>query len=149
MSDEVPSRRERAGRALLFACGVWLVGLGIYFILIRPPLLPEDPRYIGLAMEEIQRSVPGLAAWLRKVFTVMGGFMAAAGALTLLLAVQPASLRGPRVVVALAVAGASGVGLMSAVNFALHSDFRWLLLAPALLWLAAVAALVGRGRPSA
>ena len=34
-----------------------------------------------------------------------------------------------------AVAGLLTVGLMSAMNFALHSDFRWLLLVPVLLWL--------------
>jgi hypothetical protein len=36
------------------------------------------------------------------------------------------------------VTGALSVGLMSAVNFALGSDFRWLLAVPAAVWLAAV-----------
>ena len=27
--------------------GIILMGLGLYFIFIRPPLLPEDPRYHG------------------------------------------------------------------------------------------------------
>ncbi len=40
---------------------------------------------------------------------------------------------------ALAVAGAVSVGLMSATNFLLNSDFRWLLLLPALLWLLGLA----------
>jgi len=31
---------------------------------------------------------------------------------------------------------------MSAMNFALHSDFRWVLLLPPLLWAAAVIAYV-------
>ena len=33
---------------------------------------------------------------------------------------------------------------MSATNFALQSDFRWLLLVPALVWLASLAAHVAR-----
>ena len=34
------------------------------------------------------------------------------------------------------VAGAASVALMSATNLLLYSNFRWLLLLPALLWLA-------------
>jgi CHASE2 domain-containing sensor protein len=119
------------------------VGLGLYFIFLRPPLLPDDPRFMGATLEQIQHAVPGLAGWLRRVFTVMGGFMAAAGVLTLLLASHLETLRRRFLVVAIAVAGVFGVGLMSAVNFAIHSDSRWLLLMPALLWLAACVAMLG------
>ena len=42
------------------------------------------------------------------------------------------------------VAGLLSVVLMSAVNFALGSDFRWLLVVPVVLWLAALVA-VGQG----
>jgi hypothetical protein len=38
---------------LIATCGVWLIGLGLYFIFLRPPLLPEDPRYIGLDLATI------------------------------------------------------------------------------------------------
>jgi hypothetical protein len=38
----------------------------------------------------------------------------------------------------LAVAGALSVELMSYANFSLHSDFQWLLLVPAFVWLAGV-----------
>ena len=37
-----------------------------------------------------------------------------------------------------AFTGTFSVAIMSATNFALHSDFRWLLLVPALIWLAGV-----------
>lgn len=137
------SARARTCGALLAVCGIWLVGLGLYFMFLRPPLLPEDPRFIGATLEQIQQFVPGLARWLSRVFTVMGGFMAAAGVLTLLLASHLATLRGRLLVPAIALAGVLGVGLMSAVNFAIHSDFRWLLLMPALLWLAAFVILLG------
>ena len=32
---------------LFLACGVWMLGLGLYFMLVRPALLPEDLRYFG------------------------------------------------------------------------------------------------------
>jgi len=65
---------------MLIACGIWLIGLGLYFIALRPPLLPEDPRFMGATLEQIRTAIPGLEGWLKKVFTVMGGFMAGAGA---------------------------------------------------------------------
>ena len=43
---------------------------------------------------------------------------------------------------ALALAGLSSVILMSAINFAIDSDFKWLLLAPAVLWAAGTATLL-------
>jgi hypothetical protein len=121
---------------LITACGVWLVGLGLYFIVVRPPLLPEDTRFIGATVVQIQAAVPGLEGWLKKVFTVMGGFMAGAGVLMVFVATvaMPSRLKGTSW--AIALAGALTVALMSATNFALNSDFRWLLLAPAAIWLA-------------
>ncbi len=44
--------------------------------------------------------------------------------------------------VALGVAGSVSVALMTAVNFALASDFRWMLFGVSGLWLAAVSAAV-------
>ena len=53
--------------------GIILMGLGLYFIFIRPPLLPEGPRYMGTTLAEIQSTMPGLLIWLRRVFRVLGG----------------------------------------------------------------------------
>ena len=124
---------------MLTACGVWLVGLGIYFIFLRPSLLPEDPRFMGTTLEQLRTAVPGLEAWLNKVFTVMGGFMAGAGVLTVFVAIVAMPVRSKGTSWALAISGALTVVLMSATNFALQSDFRWLLLLPALLWFAGLA----------
>lgn len=74
------SKRGLAER-LFATCGEWLIGLGCYFISIRPALLPEDLRYMGIDAQVLQSMAPGLARWLSKVFTVMGGFMAGAGVL--------------------------------------------------------------------
>ena len=129
---------------MFIACGVWLVGLGLYFIVLRPPLLPEDPRFMGTTLVQIQAAVPGLEGWLKRVFTVMGGFIAGAGVLTVFVATvaMPARLKGTSW--AIALSGALTVALMSATNFVIHSDFRWLLLMPALIWLAALVSYVAR-----
>ena len=140
-------KNRRISTWLLSACGVWLVGLGLYFIVLRPPLLPEDPRFMGTTLAQIRTAVPGLENWLNKVFTVMGGFMASTGVLIVFVAtvVMPARLKGTAW--AIALSGVLTVALMSATNFALHSDFRWLLLVPALVWLAGlVFHIAGNGR---
>ena len=129
---------------MLAACGVWLVGLGLYFIVLRPPLLPEDPRFIGTTVTHIRAQLPGLEDWLKMVFTVMGGFMAGAGVLTVFVATTAMRSRLKGTSWAIALSGALTVGLMSATNFALHSDFRWVLLVPALVWLAGLAAHVAQ-----
>ncbi len=121
------------------ACGLWMVLLGLYFVLFRPSLLPEDPRFMGTSIETLRAAAPGLERWLGHVFNVMGGFMVATGAMTLLVAWRLLANHAPGTAWALAVAGAAGIGLMSLTNFLLHSDFRWLLLVPALLWVAALA----------
>ena len=132
-------RRLPLSSKVFLVCGLWLVVLGLYFALLRSALLPEDPRYIGGSLEAIRAAVPGLERWLGHVFKVMGGFMLATGALTVLAACRWLAKRERGTFAALAVAGAASVGLMSATNFLLNSDFRWLLLLPALLWLLGLA----------
>ena len=73
-----PTKTQPVSTWMLAGCGIWLIALGLYFIVLRPPLLPEDPRFMG------------------------------------------------------------------ATNFALHSDFRWVLLLPTLVWLAGLAIFVAR-----
>ncbi|MEO6746644.1 MAG: hypothetical protein ABIN08_19355 [Caldimonas sp.] len=122
---------------LLAACGLWLIGLGLYFALLRPTLLPEDLRFMGTTLPEIQAAAPGMASWLSIVFTVMGGFMAGAGALTTFIGLRLVQLRIKGTAWAIALSGLLTVVLMSGANFMLSSDFRWLLLLPALLWVSA------------
>ena len=133
-------RRPGLTEWLIAACGVWHIGLGMYFIFVRPALLPEDIRYMGVTAQSIQAAAPGLVPWLGKVFTVMGGFMAGAGVLIAYFGwkVMPLRLRGTTLT--LLLTGALTLGLMSAVNFVLHSDFRWLLLAPPVAWFLALVA---------
>jgi len=45
---------------ILIACGIWLIGLGLYFMFLRPALLPEDLRYMETSPRGIQSAIPGL-----------------------------------------------------------------------------------------
>ena len=133
---------------LIASCGVWLIGLGLYFIAVRPPLLPEDTLFVGATAVQIQAAVPGLNGWLKRVFAVMGGFMAGTGVLTVFVAVVVMPLRMRGTSWAVALTGLLTVALMSGMNFAIRSDFRWLLLVPAVSWLAGLVLHVSaRGEP--
>ena len=112
---------------MLTACGIWLAGLGAYFIVLRPPLLPEDARFMSATLAQVKAAVPALEGWLHQVFTVMGGFMVGAGVLTVFVATvaMPSRLKGTSW--AIVVAGGFTVALMSVTNFTIHSDFRWIL----------------------
>ena len=139
MNETLTRLNLKRAAKLFLASGIWLVALGMYFVLLRPALLPEDPRFIGLSLEAIRSAAPGLERWLGHVFNVMGGFMVATGALTILVACRLPETRERGTFAALLVAGAASVALMSATNFLLNSDFRWPLLLPALLWLVGLA----------
>jgi hypothetical protein len=119
----------------LVLLGIILVGIGIYFVVMRPPLLPEDQRYIGTTLPQIRAAVPGLENWLQKVFWVMGGYVSATGVLLVYLAATGFRRREGGAFGAALVAGAISVGLMAVVNFIIASDFRWVLLGLACLWL--------------
>jgi hypothetical protein len=124
---------------LLALCGLILIGMGLYFVLLRPALLPEDAHYIGTEISEVQAAVPGLLNWLEKVFWVMGGYMLTVGLLTFYLALTSFRSRTKGVFGTVTLAGLTSIGWMTAVNFVLDSDYRWLLLAIAALWGSAVA----------
>jgi hypothetical protein len=131
-------KKTSLSSAFLISQGVILMGLGLYFVFVRPALLPEDPRFMGTTLAQIQAVIPGLLIWLRRVFWVMGGFMFATGLLTTFIAVSAFQQlkRGVRSVVTLA--GLTSIGWMAAVNFMIKSDFKWLLLAFNFPWIVAL-----------
>jgi hypothetical protein len=125
------------------------MGLGLYFVFIRPPLLPEDPRFMGTSLAGIQSAIPGLLTWLRRVFWVMGGFIFTSGLLVTYIAITdfPQPTRIVRAVISLA--SLTSIGWMAIVNFMINSDFKWLLLAFNLPWiLALIASRKRRASPS-
>lgn len=127
---------------LLTGSGILLIGIGIYFVFLRPALLPEDIRFMNLTPAELQLVGGRLASWLVHVFRVMGGYIAATGVLAVSLAAT--SFRGHHPVAAAGamVGGAASIGSMAAVNFMIDSDFKWVLLGVALVWAASLVTFV-------
>ncbi len=119
---------------VLTGCGVALVLIGVFFLVIRPPLLPEDARYMGSTVEDLAVLVPGLSRWLRRVFWVMGGYIIATGVLVMYVTRTGFSDGSSGSLVVLAIAGLTSVGWMTAVNFVIRSDFRWVLAGLACIW---------------
>lgn len=133
-----PAVARRPSSLALALGGVVLIGLGLYFIFIRPALLPEDPRFMGTTLEQIRSNFPGLLLWLPRVFWVMGGHMVSSGLLTFYLARTSFRSRTAGAAWMVALSGLSSIGLMVVVNFLIDSDFKWLLLAFTAPWLAAL-----------
>ena len=125
----------RVSMWIFVACGIWLIGLGGYFMFVRLPLLPEDLRYIGSSATQVESLLPNLASWLQNVFMVMGGFMAGCGVLVVFASVRGVQHCVQGAGIALGFTGLLTVSTMSWINFALDSDFKWLLLVPSLAWL--------------
>lgn len=118
--------------------GVILIGIGLYFIFLRPPLLSEDARYMNTTLAEIQAAAPGLVRWLQKVFWVMGGYIFTTGLLTIYIAFSSFRARTRGAFPVIALTGLSSIGWMTVVNFIIGSDFKWLLFLCALPWVAAL-----------
>ena len=124
-----------AGSAILLALsGTLLIGVGCYFLVLRPALLPEDIRYMNLTTAELQSFGPRLSAWLTHVFRVMGGYVLATGVLAVTLAATSFRAHQSGAALGALIGGSASIGWMAIVNFMIESDFKWVLLAMALLW---------------
>ncbi len=66
--------------------------------------------------------------WLRRVFWVLGGYIATSGVLVVYIAHTGVRTGSTVAIAVVAVAGVTSIGWMSAVNFMIRSDFRWALL---------------------
>ena len=119
---------------LLTACGTALVGIGGFFVVARPPLLPEDARYLRTTRDQISGAVPRSDLWLRHVFWVMGGYIATTGLMVVYVASTGLRSGSVGVLAVLAIAGVTSIGWMSVVNFMIRSDFRWALVCLDLVW---------------
>lgn len=119
---------------VLIIAGFALIGVGVYFIFLRPPLLPEDVRYLALPASQLDILRPRLELWLTHVFRVMGGHVLATGVLAITLAATAFRTRQKGAAIGVLIGGAASIGWMAAVNFLIDSDFKWVLLGMALLW---------------
>ena len=118
--------------------GFLLICVGLYFIFLRPPLLPEDLRYMKSTLESTQEQIPGLLNWLSKVFWVMGGYIFTAGLLTVFIAFTSFRTRARGAFVVVVIEGLFSIVSMTALNFMIGSDFKWVLLAFTLPWVIAL-----------
>jgi hypothetical protein len=123
---------------VLMITGITLIGTGIYFLFLRPPLLPEDIRYMALPPAPLDVLRPRLELWLTHVFRVMGGYVLATGVLMVTLAVTSFRQHSTPAAIGALIGGAASIGWMAVVNFLIDSDFKWILLAMALLWAASL-----------
>lgn len=101
---------------VLALCGVALIGIGSYFIFLRPVLLPEDARYIGASLPQLQATAPNFSQWLGRVFWVMGGYILTTGILTVYVARASFRKRTRGVSVLVALTGLTSIGWMTVVN---------------------------------
>lgn len=118
--------------------GLILMGMGTYFGFLRPALLPEDTRYMGASLAQIQSALPGLLPWLDRVFGVLGGYIFATGLLTVYVAATAVWSGGHGATAIVAVSGLASIGWMAITNVLIDSDFKWLLLAFTLPWMIAL-----------
>lgn len=125
--------------SLLALHGFILVAMGVYFIFLRPYLLPEDTEYIGTSLASIENVIPGLSGWLQKVFWVLGSYILSTGLLFIYIARTTFRRKTDESFWIVAVAGITSIGFMVVVNFIIHSDFRWVLFAFSLPWAASLA----------
>jgi hypothetical protein len=115
--------------------GVTLMGMGLYFVILRPPMLSEDLKFIQTNATTINDELPGLLIWLRMVFIVLGGYTFASGAFFSYFSIYQGNKQTNAGFITIIVTGVSSVGLMTAVNFMIDSDFKWLLLLFNVPWL--------------
>lgn len=123
----------RASAILLAVTGIVIAAVGVYFIFLRPPLLAEDIRFMHLSEAEATALLPRPSPWLDHVFEVLGGYALATGLLAATLAATSLRARDAVATLGAALAGAASIGFMAVVNFALDSDFKWVLAAIAAL----------------
>lgn len=119
---------------VLIMAGTAWIGVGLYFILLRPPLLPEDVRYMALPAAQLDILRPRLELWLTHVFRVLGGYVLATGVLAVTLAATAFRARQTGAATGALIGGAASIGWMAAVNFMIDPDFKWVLLGMAMLW---------------
>ena len=123
---------------ILSLSGFILTGMGLYFIFVRPPLLPEDFRYMGLTSRNVDNNMPGILNWLQKVFWVMGSYIFTAGVFTIYISRTSFLTRLPASFIIITLTWISSIGAMTVVNFIIASDFKWLLLLFNLPWVTAL-----------
>lgn len=123
---------------LLGFYGLTLLGIGIFFVLFRPPFLPEDIKFMQLSELQIKTFTEFSMPWLKQVFRVLGGYIFSSGILFIYLAYRPFRMFDSGSWIVAFIAGLSSIGVMTYINFRIGSDFKWLLALLCLVWLSSL-----------
>lgn len=137
------SNKAPLGGALVLALGVLTLATAIYFLALRPPLLPEDIRHTGVDVDTLS---PAFLDWLGIVFRTWGGFIAGFGALLTGIGVFMLTGRARWLYWATAAGIVVAFGRFFVSNAILRSDFLWFISALFVLALAAAGVLVLKRR---
>jgi hypothetical protein len=123
--------RNRTTGALLLLLGALTIGTGLYFVLLRPPMLPEDIAFAG------GRSPigPQMEAWLRIVFRTWGGFVVGFGLTLSGLGGGILTGRSSWLGAGAAIGTTWAFVQFVASNVTLHSEFLWFVASLGLLGL--------------
>lgn len=148
MKGKSLNRKANYSACLLGVYGAILLGIGIFFVLFRPALLPEDIKFMELSELQLQTFKEHSAPWLKQVFRVLGGYIFSSGTLFIYLAYKPFRMFESGSWTVAFIAGLSSIGIMTAVNFKIGSDFKWLLVLLSLIWMSSLILNLIAKRPS-
>ncbi|HEY8914458.1 hypothetical protein [Lacisediminihabitans sp.] len=126
-------RKDALSGAITCVLGVLTLGVGVYFLILRPALLPEDIRYTGIDPNTLP---PAFVDWLGIVFSTWGGFIAGFGITILGIGVFMLSGRAVWLYLGIAVGVLVAFGRFLLSNIMINSDSLWLIAALFVLALA-------------
>ena len=144
MKQHIVDRRDALSGILLLVLGLLTMGTAVFFLVLRPALLPEDIRHTGIDPGTLP---PAFLEWLGTVFRTWGGFMAGFGVLLLGIGGFLLSGRARCLYWATAIGAVVAFGRFLFSNILLDSDFLWFISALfALAAATAISLLLRRGR---
>lgn len=122
---QIPGARKNAvGGAIACVLGVLTLAVGVYFLVLRPALLPEDIRYTGIDPNSL---TPAFIDWLGIVFSTWGGFLAGFGVTVLGVGVFMLSGRAVWLYLGAAIGVLIAFGRFLLSNIIINSDSLWLI----------------------
>lgn len=144
MKQHIVDRRDALSGILLLVLGLLTMGTAVFFLVLRPALLPEDIRHTGIDPGTLP---PAFLEWLDTVFRTWGGFIAGFGVLLLGIGGFLLSGRARCLYWATAIGAVVAFGRFLFSNILLDSDFLWFISALfALAAATAISLLLRRGR---
>ena len=144
MKQHIVDRRDALSGILLLVLGLLTMGTAVFFLVLRPALLPEDIRHTGIDPGTLP---PAFLEWLGTVFRTWGGFIAGFGVLLLGIGGFLLSGRARCLYWATAIGAVVAFGRFVFSNILLDSDFLWFISALfALAAATAISLLLRRGR---